>query len=143
MAAPDFSRNGARLDDTRIFYYLDEEDQPYVAYCKVPIQHVTLADVKKSINRPHANYKFFFKNSDPVIGSFKDEINDDGAIVPYCSKALRIVVYLESLDGSVRSEPNSIGSGSTKGETFKADFFQYFQNQIVSLRYLKEIVMTN
>lgn len=60
-------------DGTRVIYYVDEEDTPYLVKLNAPAESVTLGDFKLALNKP--NCKFFFKS-----------IDDDFGCVPCCNK---------------------------------------------------------
>lgn len=50
--------------ETKIVYYLDDEDTPYSVRVPIPPQDVTLRDFKNLLSLPKNNYKFFFKSPD-------------------------------------------------------------------------------
>lgn len=104
------SLNCSRPGETKVFYYIDDDDKPFLVKLPIPIEQVTLGDFKRTLNRH--NYKFFFRAKDPEVGEIKEEVSDDGARVP-CFQG-RIVVNMVSVDASVRSDPNSQDSGSTR-----------------------------
>lgn len=53
-------------DGTRVIYYVDEEDTPYLVKLNAPADSVTLGDFKLALNKP--NCKFFFKSIDDDFG---------------------------------------------------------------------------
>lgn len=54
------------MEETKIIYYIDDEDTPYLIKLPIPADRVTLGDFKNALNRP--NYKFFFKSVDDDFG---------------------------------------------------------------------------
>jgi segment polarity protein dishevelled len=54
------------MDETKIVYYLDEQDTPYLIKLNKPIGSVTLKDFKNALNKH--NFKFFFKSMDDDFG---------------------------------------------------------------------------
>lgn len=88
-------------EETKIFYYIDEEDTPYLI--KLPgvrKDQVTLSAFKLALqlhNRPNS-YKFFFKSLDTDMGVVKEEIHDDKARLPLCENG-RIVSWVGLFDG--------------------------------------------
>ena len=54
------------MDETRIIYYVDDEETPYLIKFHSPPDQLTLGDFKNALNRP--NYKFFFKSLDDDFG---------------------------------------------------------------------------
>uniref|UniRef100_A0A8C5E534 DIX domain-containing protein n=2 Tax=Gouania willdenowi TaxID=441366 RepID=A0A8C5E534_GOUWI len=53
-------------EQTRVIFYLGDQDTPYMLRVNVPAQRVTLADFKHALNKPHA--RFFFKSEDDDFG---------------------------------------------------------------------------
>ena len=54
------------MEETKIVYYVDEQETPYLIKLHIPPEKVTLGDFKNALNRP--NYKFFFKSMDDDFG---------------------------------------------------------------------------
>ena len=52
--------------ETKIYYYIDDEETPYLVKVPVPLAQVTLHDFKSALQR--TNYKFFFKSLDADFG---------------------------------------------------------------------------
>lgn len=52
--------------ETKIFYYIDDEETPYLVKVPVPLAQVTLQDFKGALQR--TNYKYFFKSLDADFG---------------------------------------------------------------------------
>lgn len=57
------------MEETKIIYYIDDEDTPYLIKLPIPADRVNLGDFKNALNRP--NYKFFFKSVDDDFGWVK------------------------------------------------------------------------
>lgn len=53
-------------DGTRVIYYLEDQETPYLIRINVPAHRVTLSDFKQVLNKP--NQKFFFKSVDDDFG---------------------------------------------------------------------------
>ena len=54
------------MEETRIIYYLEEEDTPYLVKLNISPDEITLRDFKDALTT--RNYKFFFKLMDEVVG---------------------------------------------------------------------------
>ena len=54
------------MEETKVIYYVDEEETPYLMKISQSPGKVTLADFKGQLNRPY--HKFFFKAMDDDIG---------------------------------------------------------------------------
>ena len=54
------------MEETKIIYYVDEEETPYLMKVSRPPAEVQLKDFKEQLNR--AYQKFFFKAVDDEIG---------------------------------------------------------------------------
>jgi segment polarity protein dishevelled len=54
------------MEETKIIYHIDDEENPYIVKLTIAPERVTLADFKNVLNRP--NYKFFFKSMDDDFG---------------------------------------------------------------------------
>ncbi|XP_062275954.1 segment polarity protein dishevelled homolog DVL-3 [Scomber scombrus] len=81
-------------EETRVIYYLEDQETPYLIRVGVPAQRVTLLDFKLALNKQ--NLKFFFKSEDADFGVVKEEISDDDARLP-CVNG-RAVCWLVSSD---------------------------------------------
>ncbi|KAJ2939508.1 hypothetical protein O0L34_g6336 [Tuta absoluta] len=88
------------MEETKVIYYIDDEETPYLVKIPISPEKVTLLDFKNQLNRP--NYKFFFKSMDDDFGVVKEEIVDDGAHLP-CFNG-RVVSWLVSAEGSNPSD---------------------------------------
>ena len=93
--------------ETKIMYYIDDEDTPYLIRIPKSPGSVTLLDLKNILLLPRTNYKFFFKSADDEFGIVKEEIADDDAVLPLFKG--RVVSYIVSDEGSQE------GSGSHSG----------------------------
>ena len=54
------------MEETKVIYYVDEEETPYLLKLPMSPTKVTLADFKNHLNRVYK--KFFFKSMDDDIG---------------------------------------------------------------------------
>ena len=54
------------MEETKVIYYVDDEETPYLMKISQSPGKVTLADFKGQLNRPY--HKFFFKAMDDDIG---------------------------------------------------------------------------
>ena len=54
------------MEETKIVYYVDDQETPYLIKLHIAPEKVTLSDFKNALNRP--NYKFFFKSMDDDFG---------------------------------------------------------------------------
>ena len=54
------------MEETKVIYYVDEEETPYMMKINSSPSKVTLADFKEQLNRPY--HKFFFKAVDDDVG---------------------------------------------------------------------------
>lgn len=88
------------MEETKVIYYIDDEETPYLVKVPVPPERVTLHDFKSQLNRPA--YKYFFKSMDDDFGVVKEEIAEDSAHLP-CFNG-RVVSWLVSADGSNPSD---------------------------------------
>ncbi|KAJ8320484.1 hypothetical protein KUTeg_002071 [Tegillarca granosa] len=99
------------MEETKIIYYIDDEDTPYLIKLPIPADRVTLGDFKNALNRP--NYKFFFKSVDDDFGVVKEEIIDDEAHLP-CFNG-RVVSWLVPAESST-SDTQSQCTDSQAGD---------------------------
>ncbi|EUB62916.1 Segment polarity protein dishevelled DVL-3 [Echinococcus granulosus] len=97
-------------DGTRIIYYVDEEDTPYLVKLNAPSDSVTLGDFKLALSKP--NCKFFFKSIDDDFGVVKEEITDDSAKLP-CFNG-RVISWLVSNDNCAGSSDGGSGLNAVK-----------------------------
>jgi segment polarity protein dishevelled len=54
------------MGETKIIYYIEDEDTPYLIKLSIPPDRVTLNDFKNALSR--SNFKFFFKSMDDDFG---------------------------------------------------------------------------
>ena len=54
------------MEETKIIYYLEEQETPYLVKLNISPDKVTLKDFKNALNRQ--NYKYFFKSMDDDFG---------------------------------------------------------------------------
>jgi hypothetical protein len=104
-----------RPGETKIFYYIDGDERPFLCTLKIPIEQVTLADFKRAIDRPNT-YLYFIKAYDVELGEFKQPVTEDGArLEPYKG---RIVAWLQPKvipdNSNNRSDPGSHDSDSNR-----------------------------
>ena len=71
------------MEETKVIYYVDEEETPYLMKIGQSPGKVTLADFKGQLNRPY--HKFFFKSVD-------DDFGWDSPYIPLS------VIWLYSID---------------------------------------------
>ncbi|XP_022819200.1 segment polarity protein dishevelled homolog DVL-3 isoform X1 [Spodoptera litura] len=100
------------MEETKVIYYIDDEETPYLVKIPISPEKVTLLDFKNQLNRP--NYKFFFKSMDDDFGVVKEEIVDDNAHLP-CFNG-RVVSWLVSAEGSNPSDGASQCTDSNAGK---------------------------
>lgn len=87
-------------DVTRIFYYLNDQDIPYLTKLNIPPNQVTLGDFKKSLKiNTKIGFKYFFKSYDEEVGIVKEEIINDSSKLPLV-KGKVYVWLVPSADGS-------------------------------------------
>uniref|UniRef100_H2ZCX6 Dishevelled segment polarity protein 3a n=1 Tax=Ciona savignyi TaxID=51511 RepID=H2ZCX6_CIOSA len=76
--------------ETKIVYYLGNEQTPYVSKINLAPNSITLGDFKAAIKK--SNFKFFFKSTDADFGVVKEEVTNDASILPLCDN--RIVAWV-------------------------------------------------
>ena len=54
------------MEETKVIYYVDDEETPYLMKLTTNPGSVTLADFKSQLNRSY--HKFFFKSVDDDFG---------------------------------------------------------------------------
>ncbi|KAK3105377.1 hypothetical protein FSP39_023754 [Pinctada imbricata] len=99
------------MEETKIIYYIDDEDTPYLIKLPIGADRVTLGDFKNALNRP--NYKFFFKSVDDDFGVVKEEIIEDETRLP-CFNG-RVVSWLVPAESSA-SDSQSQCTDSQAGD---------------------------
>jgi segment polarity protein dishevelled len=68
------------MEETKVIYYIDDEDTPYMMKIMESPSKVTLKDFKAQLNRPYK--KFYFRSTDDDIGTVKEEIASDDMSLP-------------------------------------------------------------
>jgi len=53
-------------EETKVIYYIDDEETPYLMKIPVSSSKVTLGDFKAQVKKP--NHKYFFKSMDEDVG---------------------------------------------------------------------------
>ena len=53
-------------EETKVIYYVDDEETPYLMKIPVASSKVTLSDFKTNVKKP--NHKYFFKSMDEDVG---------------------------------------------------------------------------
>ncbi|XP_064385358.1 segment polarity protein dishevelled homolog DVL-3-like isoform X2 [Halichondria panicea] len=96
------------MEETKVIYYIDDEETPYLMKIGKPPELVTLGDFKGQLNRTYI--KFFFKSEDDDFGVVKEELAEDDALLPQVNG--RVVCW-------VVTESNVSGSeaGGSKGDS--------------------------
>ncbi|XP_033724777.1 segment polarity protein dishevelled homolog DVL-3-like isoform X5 [Pecten maximus] len=104
------------MEETKIIYYIDDEDTPYLIKLPIPADRVTLGDFKNALNRP--NYKFFFKSVDDDFGVVKEEIIDDETRLPcFNGRVVSWLVPAESSTSDTQSQCTDSQSGDVQMPT--------------------------
>lgn len=80
------------MAQTKVVYYVGDENTPYLVKVPVPQEEITLGDFKRYINIKQ-NYKFFFQSFDEDFGLVKEEITNDNNILPKTQEG-KIVCFL-------------------------------------------------
>lgn len=80
------------MEETKVIYYVDDEETPYMMKIPLSPTKVKLSDLKGQLNRPFK--KFFFKTIDDDIGVVKEEIIEDESSLPNAKG--RIVCWVVS-----------------------------------------------
>lgn len=83
------------MAQTKVVYYIGDEDTPYLVKVPVARESITLTDFKKCINK--SNYKFFFQSYDEDFGLVKEEISDNVAKLPQTQEG-KIVCFLTACE---------------------------------------------
>lgn len=94
------------MEETKVIYYIDDEDTPYMMKIVASPSKVTLKDFKEQLNRPYK--KFFFRSTDDDIGVVKEEIADDDMSLPNVNG--RVVCWV--VTGEQGSQSGSDPGGS-------------------------------
>ena len=56
------------VEETKVIYYVDDEETPYMTKIPLSPSKVKLSDLKEQLSRPGPFKKFFFKSIDDDIG---------------------------------------------------------------------------
>ena len=56
------------MEETKVIYYVDDEETPYMTKIPLSPSKVKLSDLKEQLSRPGPFKKFFFKSIDDDIG---------------------------------------------------------------------------
>lgn len=56
------------MEETKVIYYIDDEQTPYLVKIPLSSSQVTLRDFKMVLNKQSCNYKYFFKSVDADFG---------------------------------------------------------------------------
>ncbi|XP_065889506.1 segment polarity protein dishevelled homolog DVL-3-like isoform X2 [Dysidea avara] len=94
-------------EETKVIYYIDDEETPYLMKIPVPSSKVTLGDFKAQVKKP--NHKYFFKSMDEDVGIVKEEITEDSSSLPLVNG--RVVSWLVSTT-KVSDKPESEAAGN-------------------------------
>ena len=90
-------------DATRIVYFLNDQDTPYLTKLNIAPTEITLADFKNNLEiNAKSGFKFFFKSHDEEVGIVKEEITEDNAKLPLFKG--RVVAWLVPSDGTNLSD---------------------------------------
>lgn len=84
---------------TKILYYTGKSPTPSMINIPKRLGEVTLRDVKAAVDR-EGNYRYHFKALDPEFGTVKEEVFQDGAIIPGWEG--KIVAWVEEDCGDER-----------------------------------------
>ena len=110
LSPPPSSSSSTTNSEIKIFYYIDDQDPPYLTKLNIP-DLPRLKDFKNALDRNCSKYKFFFATNDSSIGKVKEEITNDEQVLPFDTPD-RILAYLVSMEGSTTSSGG--GGGGNK-----------------------------
>ncbi|XP_031636468.1 segment polarity protein dishevelled-like isoform X3 [Contarinia nasturtii] len=85
------------MEETNVFYYIDDEQTPYLVKIPLSTSQVTLRDFKMVLNKQSCNYKYFFKAVNDDFGVVKEEIVDESTKLPVFNG--RVILWLVTADG--------------------------------------------
>lgn len=91
---PRDKKEGAARENTKILYYLGTSTTPYLSSCPKPLGEISLRDFKNVVNRA-GRYRYNFRTFDRDVGPVKQELAEDGALLPGWEG--RIVGFVEEL----------------------------------------------
>uniref|UniRef100_UPI0037E9BD4E dixin isoform X2 n=1 Tax=Semicossyphus pulcher TaxID=241346 RepID=UPI0037E9BD4E len=92
------SNSGSSVS-TKILYFTGKSPTPSMINIPKRLGEVTLKDVKAAVDR-EGNYRYHFKALDPEFGTVKEEVFQDGAIIPGWEG--KIVAWVEEDRGEER-----------------------------------------
>ncbi|KAM6984114.1 dixin-like isoform 2-T2 [Tautogolabrus adspersus] len=92
------SNSGSSVS-TKILYFTGKSSTPSMINIPKRLGEVTLKDVKAAVDR-EGNYRYHFKALDPEFGTVKEEVFQDGAIIPGWEG--KIVAWVEEDHGEER-----------------------------------------
>ncbi|KAM4627122.1 dixin-A isoform 2-T2 [Polymixia lowei] len=84
---------------TKVLYFTDRSLTPFLINIPKRLGEVTLRDFKAAVDR-HGSYRYHFKALDPEFGTVKEEVFQDGAVVPGWEG--KIVAWVEEDHGERR-----------------------------------------
>ncbi|XP_013867908.1 dixin-A isoform X2 [Austrofundulus limnaeus] len=84
---------------TKVLYFTDRSLTPFLINIPKRLGEVTLRDFKAAVDR-QGNFRYHFKALDPEFGTVKEEVFQDGAIVPGWEG--KIVAWVEEDHGERR-----------------------------------------
>ncbi|XP_074528007.1 dixin-A-like isoform X4 [Halichoeres trimaculatus] len=91
--------NSGSSGSTKILYFTGKSSTPSMINIPKRLGEVTLKDVKAAVDR-EGNYRYHFKALDPEFGTVKEEVFQDGAIIPGWEG--KIVAWVEEDRGEER-----------------------------------------
>nr|XP_023822531.1 dixin-A isoform X4 [Salvelinus alpinus] len=84
---------------TKVLYFTDRSLTPFLVNISKRLGEVTLRDVKAAVDR-QGSFRYHFKALDPEFGTVKEEVFQDGALVPGWEG--KIVAWVEEDHGERR-----------------------------------------
>uniref|UniRef100_G3P9I4 DIX domain containing 1a n=2 Tax=Gasterosteus aculeatus TaxID=69293 RepID=G3P9I4_GASAC len=84
---------------TKVLYFTDRSLTPFLINIPKRLGEVTLRDFKVAVDR-HGSFRYHFKALDPEFGTVKEEVFQDGAVVPGWEG--KIVAWVEEDHGERR-----------------------------------------
>ncbi|XP_047247496.1 dixin-A isoform X2 [Girardinichthys multiradiatus] len=84
---------------TKVLYFTDRSLTPFLINIPKRLGEVTLRDFKAAVDR-QGNFRYHFKALDPEFGTVKEEVFQDGAVVPGWEG--KIVAWMEEEHGERR-----------------------------------------
>ncbi|XP_007554430.1 dixin-A isoform X2 [Poecilia formosa] len=86
---------------TKVLYFTDRSLTPFLINIPKRLGEVTLRDFKAAVDR-QGNFRYHFKALDPEFGTVKEEVFQDGAVVPGWEG--KIVAWVEEDHGERRGK---------------------------------------